>query len=365
MHYRYSRLDPELLALLFTLQQLRKLFDELVLRTGGDVDEALNWMRQLQRRGYIDEDVDLDAFARSLERSGAVRIELGKRRLTPRSLRGLRRGAFDLMFRNLKGGPLGDHPTPRSGEGGERLSETRPYRFGDTPTAIDGRGTLKEALARGGLDDLGDFSLRPEDFRVHEMEHRTSTATVLLLDVSHSMILYGEDRITPAKKVAMALAELIESEFPKDTLDVVLFGDEAKLVKVTDLPYVQAGPYHTNTRAALRLGRSILRRRRHPNRRIVMVTDGKASALTEGDGHIYKNPFGLDPYVVNKTIEEAVMCRRERIPITTFMITEDPTLREFVEQLTRANKGQAYFASPDDLGSALFVDFLRNRRRRI
>ncbi len=360
MRFRYLRLDPDLVAQLQSLELLRQLFDDLVLRTSGDVDEALRWMRELQGRGYIPREVDLEQFLRDLVDDGAVRIELGRKRLTPRTLRRLRKSAFELMFKNLKSGPLGEHRSPRSGAGGERLPETRPYRFGDLPSSIDGAGTLREALLRAGLDDL---ALRQEDFRVYETEHRTSTATVLLLDVSHSMVLYGEDRITPAKQVAMALAELIESRYPKDTLDVVLFGDEAKRVAVADLPYVNAGPYHTNTRAALRMARSILRRRRHPNRRVVMVTDGKPSALTEG-GRLYKNPYGLDPYIVNQTIREAVACRRERIPITTFMITDDPVLREFVEELSRANKGQAYFASPDDLGSALFVDFLRNRRRR-
>ncbi len=360
MRFLYSALDPRLLDALRGLDALRKLFDDLVLRTSGDVEEALRWMRELQRRGYIPAEVDLESFAGRLEKEGIVRIELGRRRLAPRGLRDLRRGAFDLMFRNLRGGPGGDHRTPSTGEGGERLPETRPWRFGDSPTSIDSTATLREALARGGIDDV---SLRQEDLRVHETEHNASCATVLLLDVSHSMILYGEDRITPAKQVAMALAELVETRYPKDSLDIVLFGDEARPVKAADLPYVNAGPYHTNTREALRRARMLLRRRRHPNRRIVMVTDGKPSALTEG-GMVYKNPFGLDPVIVSKTLREAVLCRRERVALTVFMIAEDPTLRRFVEDLVRTAKGQAYFAAPDDLGSAVFVDFLRNRRRR-
>jgi len=360
MRFRYSRLDPDLLALLRTLERLREIFDELVLRTGGNVEEALRWMKELQRRGYLPPDADLSKFAGTLEKAGVIRVDRDRRNLTPKGLRSLRRGAFDLMFRNLRGGPLGEHRTRSTGEGGERLPETRPLRFGDSPSSIDGTGTLREALARGGIEDL---TIAPEDFRVHETEHAASCATVLLLDVSHSMILYGEDRITPAKKVAMALAELIETRYPKDTLDCILFGDEARPVKVVDLPCVNAGPFHTNTREGLRMARTILRRRRHPNRRIVMITDGKPSALTE-NGMIYKNPFGLDPHITSRTIHEAVLCRRERIPITVFMIAEDPVLREFVSEMTRANKGQAYFASPDDLGGAVFVDFLRNRRRR-
>lgn len=360
MRFRYSRPDPEILALLRTMERMRQVFDELVLRTGGDVEEALRWMRELQRRGFLPGDVDVSRFAETLEKGGVIRVERDRRRLTPRGARDLRRGAFDLVFRNLRGGPLGDHRTRATGEGGERLSETRPLRFGDSPSSIDGAGTLREALARGGIEDL---SIAPGDFRVFETEHSASCATVLLLDVSHSMILYGEDRITPAKKVAMALAELVETRYPKDSLDCVLFGDEAKPVEVTDLPYVNAGPFHTNTRDGLRMARTILRRRRHPNRRIVMITDGKPSALTE-NGMIYRNPFGLDPHIVARTLHEAILCRRERIPITTFMIAEDPVLRDFVTEMTRANRGQAFFASPGDLGGAIFVDFLRNRRRR-
>jgi Ca-activated chloride channel family protein len=360
LRFRYSRLDPDLLGALRTLRDLRRLFDDLVLRTGGDVEEALRWMRELQSRGYIDRRIDLDRFLRHLADEGIVRIEPGRRRLTGKGSRDLRRGALDLMFRSLRHGPLGEHRTPHEGDQGERLSETRPYRFGDPVGAIDGPGTMREALLHGGLDDL---SIAPDDLRVFETEHHTSCATVLLLDVSHSMVLYGEDRITPAKQVALALAELRRTRYPRDALDVVLFGDEARPIDVADLPYANAGPYHTNTRAALQLARRILRRRRHPNRRIVMITDGKPTALTIG-GRVYKNPYGHDPQIIHRTIEEAVRCRRERITITTFMIADDPWLQEFVEDMTRACKGQAYFASPDDLGGAVFVDFLRNRRRK-
>jgi len=358
---RYAALDPDLFARLEAFDDLRKVFDDLVLRTGGDVDQALEVMRRFQKLGYLPRELDLERFFDQLVADGAVRIDMGHRKLSARALRGLRSNAFDLLFRNLRSGPLGEHRTPRTGAGGERLGETRPYRFGDALSSIDGVGTLRNALRRTGT---GPFNLQPDDLQVHATQHSTSSATILLLDVSHSMVLYGEDRITPAKQVAMALAELIERKYPKDSLDVALFGDEARPVDVTDLPFVMAGPYHTNTRDALRLARRLLRRRRHPNKRIVLITDGKPSALTIG-GQIYKNPNGLDPRIVKATLEEAVMCRRERIPITTFMIAEDPYLQEFVEELTRLNKGQAYFCPPDDLGSAVFVDFLRNRRRRV
>jgi uncharacterized protein with von Willebrand factor type A (vWA) domain len=179
------------------------------------------------------------------------------------------------------------------------------------------------------------------------------------------MVLYGEDRITPAKKVALGLTELITTRYPKDDLHVVLFGDTAWEVPLAELPYCGVGPFHTNTRDGLRLARRILRRKRQANRQILMLTDGKPSALTDEDGRIYKNPFGLDERIVNKTLEEAVACRRQGIPITTFMLTEDPTLVEFVERFTALNKGRAYFSRADRLQSFVLVDFMRNRRRRV
>ena len=214
------------------------------------------------------------------------------------------------------------------------------------------------------MGDAG-IELREEDLEVYETEHLSSCATVLCLDLSHSMILYGEDRITPAKRVALALTELVRTRYPKDYLAVVTFGDDAEEVPLDRLPYVSVGPYHTNTRGALRLARSLLARRKQKNRQILMVTDGKPSALTERDGEVYKNPFGLDRRVVSKTLEEADACRREGIPITTFMLTDDPTLVEFVERFTATNRGRAYYSGLGKLGDFLLVDYLRNRRRTV
>jgi uncharacterized protein with von Willebrand factor type A (vWA) domain len=215
-------------------------------------------------------------------------------------------------------------------------------------------------IRTGELD--GSF-LKEDDVEVYETEHQTSCATVLMIDVSHSMILYGEDRITPAKQVALALAELIQSKFPKDTLEVILFGDEARRVQVRDLPYVQVGPFHTNTRDGLRLARKILKREKNVNKQIFMITDGKPSALTMDDGRLYKNSWGLDQMIVNKTLDEAVACRRENISIATFMVAQDPYLIQFVEDLTKANRGRAFFTGLDGLGKDIFVDYMRNRRR--
>ncbi|HKE00941.1 MAG TPA: VWA domain-containing protein, partial [Planctomycetota bacterium] len=214
-----------------------------------------------------------------------------------------------------------------------------------------------EALGPGGIEE--------RDLEVFQSEHRTACATVLLLDISHSMTLYGEDRMTPAKHVALALAELVASEFPKDVFEVALFGDEARRVPREELPFVTNGPFHTNTRAGLRLARELLARTKAANKQIFMVTDGKPSAITESDGTIYRNPIGLDRRIVNKTLEEAAECRRKGIPVTTFLVARDPGLVAFVDEFTKTNRGRAYFSDPDQLGAAVFVDYLRNRRRRV
>jgi len=255
----------------------------------------------------------------------------------------------------------GDHRVPQAGSGSERLSETRPYLFGDAINEIDSITTLGNAIRRGGLEDI---SIEEDDLEVYETEHLSSCATVLLLDVSHSMVLYGEDRITPAKRVALALTELITTRYPKDELSVVLFGDDALPVSLRDLPYVGAGPYHTNTKAGLRLAQQILARRRHANKQIVMITDGKPSCIFEG-GRLYKNPFGLDPKIVNRTLDEAVACRRKGIRVTTFMVADDPHLRGFVERFTQLNRGRAYYSDLENLGAFVLVDFVKNRRKRV
>jgi uncharacterized protein with von Willebrand factor type A (vWA) domain len=208
------------------------------------------------------------------------------------------------------------------------------------------------------------FSLVEDDLEIYETEHLTSCATVVAIDISHSMILYGEDRITPAKTVALALTELITTKYPKDHLDVILFGDRAEQVMLAEIPYIQAGPYHTNTREGLQLARGLLSRQKQPNKQIFLITDGKPSAITEG-GRIYKNPFGLDMRIVNLTLEEADVCRRQKVVITTFMLATDPMLTQFVEKLTQINRGRAYFASPYNLGEFILADYIKNRRRRV
>ena len=188
-------------------------------------------------------------------------------------------------------------------------------------------------------------------------------STVLMIDISHSMILYGEDRITPAKKVAMALSELITTRYPKDTLDVIVFGNDAWQIEIKDLPYLEVGPYHTNTVAGLELAMDIIRRRKNPNKQIFMITDGKPTCIKKGKRY-YKNSFGLDRKIVNRTLNLAQRCRKLNIPITTFMIARDPYLKNFVEQFTRANNGKAFYSSLKGLGEFIFQDYKNNKRKR-
>ena len=364
MDFRYSQYDPWLQGLDKLLKQLLSIFQQLLLHVGGDADRALEILAQLgKRHGFFNEKLSIDDFKRWLEQQNQItRNAEGEATLTRKGEQGLRATTLDQVFGDLQKDAAGDHRVAASGVGLERLPETRPWRFGDALHSIDPMETLSNAVRRGGIDDL---SIEEDDLRVHETEHLSSCATVLMIDVSHSMVLYGEDRITPARRVALALCELVTTRYPKDSLDVVLFGDTAWQVPPEQIPYLTAGPYHTNTRAGLELARDLLRRKKQANRQIIMLTDGKPSALTERDGEIYKNPFGLDRRVVNKTLEAADACRRVGIPITTFMLTNDPTLMDFVDRFTRANHGRAYYSDLDELGSFVLVDYVKNRRRRV
>lgn len=361
MDFRYYEFDTEAASHRELLERLRRLFNRLLLQTNGDVDEALHWLDVLARRHALyGPSLSLQDVKDYLESEAAVKRTADGLQLTRKGEGVLRKESFEAIFATLGKDAAGEHRVPAAGAGLERLPETRPYAFGDALSLIDSNATLTNAIRRGGADEI---EVREEDLEVHETEHLSSCASVLLVDISHSMILYGEDRITPAKQVAMALTELIRSRYPKDAIHVVTFGDDAQEVPLDSLPYMGVGPFHTNTRAALQLARELLRKKRQANRQILMITDGKPSAITERNGTIFKNPFGLDRRIVGKTIDEAVACRRLGIPITTFMLTDDPTLVSFVEEFTQANRGRAYYSRPDRLGSFLFVDYIRNRRR--
>ncbi len=344
------------------MQLFKRLFAYLLVREDGNVERALELLKGLgEHHGLFDDEFTFEDLKEALLRERIIAKKPGGFSLTPRGERFIRTQALDQIFSNLQLGTFGDHRTSHAGQGVERLAETRPYSFGDEVGDIDFNRSFHNALSRTAGVGL---SLIEEDLEVFETEHYASMATVLMLDVSHSMVLYGEDRITPAKRVALALTELIMSRYPKDALHVVLFGDDAREISVQELTYAGVGPYHTNTHAGLRLARHILMRKKHNNKQIFMITDGKPTALFE-ENMLYLNPFGLDRKIINKTLDEAAECRRHAIPITTFMLARDAHLVRFVERLTEINRGRAYFSSVNRLEQTVFVDFIRNRRRRV
>lgn len=257
---------------------------------------------------------------------------------------------------------FGRHDTRDLATGVEASGPSKPYEFGDTLN-LDVSGTLLQAVAREGLKVP--LNVDYKDLLVHQTEYQSSCATVVMLDCSHSMILYGEDRFTPAKKVALALAHLIRAQYPGDSLNLVLFHDSAEEVPLSQLGKVRVGPYYTNTREGLRLAQRILARQRKDMKQIVMVTDGKPSALTESDGRIYRNPFGLDPRVVALTLKEVADCRRQGILVNTFMLARDYELVAFVKKVTEICKGKAYFTTPYTLGRFVLMDYLNKKTRTV
>ena len=346
-------------------ERLLKVFLELLTYTSGDVSEALNWMNQLDRQyGLTDDEYGMGDFIEDLKRHGYIQEDepgSGAFGLTGKSEQRIRQRALEEIFGKLKRGGSGNHRTAHTGNGEEPLSELKQYEFGDPVENIAMTESFRNAQVNHGIDD---FIMTEDDLAVREKEHKTTVATVLMIDISHSMILYGEDRITPAKKVAMALSELIMRKYPKDTLDIIVFGNDAWQIQVKDLPYLQVGPYHTNTVAGLELAMDLLRRRKASNKQIFMITDGKPTCIREG-ARYYKNSFGLDRKILNQTLNLAAQCRRLKIPITTFMIARDSWLVEFVREFTEVNQGRAFFSSLEGLGEFVFEDFERNRRKRV
>jgi Ca-activated chloride channel family protein len=257
---------------------------------------------------------------------------------------------------------IGRHDTRDLSTGIESSGASKAYEFGDTLN-LDVSGTLLKAVQREGLGVP--LNVDYKDLMIHQTEYQSSCATVLMLDCSHSMILYGEDRFTPAKKVAMALSHLIRTQYPGDTLNLVLFHDSAEEVPLSQLARVQVGPYYTNTREGLRLAQRILGRQRKDMKQIVMITDGKPSALTQENGRIYKNAFGLDPHVVSETIREVASCRKAGIMINTFMLARDYELVSFVKKVTEICRGKAYFTTPYTLGQYLLMDYMQKKVKTI
>lgn len=347
-------------------ERLFEIFKELIVHTSGDLDETFDWMETLDKEyHFTTPDYTLDDFREDLIKKGYIREEKdgnGGMSITAKTERAIRHAALEQIFGNLKKGASGNHKTKYVGKGDETTGDFRSYQFGDTLENISVTDSFRNAQINHGI---GDFKLTENDLVVEETSFNAQMSTVLMIDISHSMILYGEDRITPAKKVAMALSELITTRYPKDTLDVIVFGNDAWPIKMADLPYLNVGPYHTNTVAGLQLAMDILRRKRNTNKQIFMITDGKPSCIREKDGSYYKNSFGLDPYVVGKCYTMAQQARKLRIPITTFMIAQDQYLMQFVEEFTRANQGKAFYTGLRGLGEMIFEDYETNRKKRI
>jgi uncharacterized protein with von Willebrand factor type A (vWA) domain len=349
-------------------EKLFDVFSELITHTSGDVDEALEWLDVLDKEYKLTtEEYTMEDFIEDLKKKGYLREEIqpdgnGQLSITAKTERVLRKNAMDQIFGNIRKNGVGNHKSKKSGQGDESTGEFRDFQFGDSFENISITESLKNAQINNGV---GEFRLTEQDLVVEDTHHKSQMSTVLMIDISHSMILYGEDRITPAKIVAMALAELITTSYPKDTLDVIVFGNDAWPIKIKDLPYLNVGPYHTNTVAGLELAMDILRRKRNTNKQIFMITDGKPSCLRMPDGQYYKNSNGLDQMIVEKCYTMAAQARKMHIPITTFMIAQDPYLQSFVEQFTASNKGKAFFTGLKGLGEMIFHDYETNRKKRI
>ncbi len=351
-------------------------FKELLTHTSGDIEEAFEWLKTLDAEYNIfNENYSLEDFEDDLKKRGYIKEEVdpekmksgngtgkGKNRLTAKLESALRDYALNQIFGKLKKSGLGNHNTTKVGVGDERDGENRSFQFGDDLSMVNMTESLKNAQINNGISDL---RLTENDLIVEETKHKAQMSTVLMIDISHSMILYGEDRITPAKKVAMALVELIHRKYPKDSIDIIVFGNEAWPIKVKDLPYLKVGPYHTNTVAGLELAMDILRRKRNTNKQIFMITDGKPSCIQLPSGEFYKNSNGLDDMIVSKCLNKAAQARKLKIPITTFMIAQDPYLRKFVELFTAQNQGKAFLTGLDGLGEMIFEDYEKNRIKRI
>ena len=348
--------------------KLFEIFKELITFTSGDFDETINWMKELDKEYKLtNEDYNIDDFVEDLKKKGYIKQKINHKgssitTLSAKTEQALRKKALNQIFGKIKKTGKGNHKSKKQGLGDEPSGELRNYTFGDTIDKISITESIKNAQLNNGIDH---FKLSEKDLVVEESFHKSQMSTVLMVDISHSMILYGEDRITPAKKVAMALTEFIKTRYPKDSIEVIVFGNDAWPIKIKDLPYLKVGPYHTNTVAGLGLAMDLLRRKRNSNKQIFMITDGKPSCVNMKDGTYYKNSNGLDPFITNQCYAMAQQARRLHIPITTFMIAKDPFLMQFIQKFTEANKGKAFYTGLQNLGEMIFEDYESNRKKRI
>jgi Ca-activated chloride channel homolog len=371
-------LDALKAALLQALMESGQLTPEMLKELrgeGGDEDaqrglaELLDdLVKRLIEEGYINTNAPPQVPG-TYSQLGEGQIDDAKRAAQQVEFNLTQKGIDFLGYRTLKQllsavgrSSMGSHDTPHLATGVEAEAVSKPYEFGDTLN-LDIPATLSNAMARGGV--TVPLDLQYGDLMVHQAEYRSSCATVLLLDISHSMILYGEDRFTPAKKVALALSHLIRTQYPGDTLRVVTFGDRAQEIPLGELPQAKVGPFHTNTAEGLKLARRLLLAQKKDMRQIVMVTDGKPSAVTLPDGRVYKNPAGLDPRVLRETFAEVAACRKAGVLINTFMLARDPALIQFVAKVCEMARGKAYFTNTMTLGEYVMRDFMKRRTRRV
>jgi Ca-activated chloride channel homolog len=362
-----------------SLDALRRAIEQALMDSDLFDDELRERLQQMQMEGKLDELIE--KLIERMEQEDFISIEdppdpsqpssaggqmgegqQAKFEITDKSLDFLGYKALRDLLGSLGKSSFGRHDTRDMATGIEASGASKLYEFGDTLN-LDITATLSSAIQREGMKLP--LNIEYSDLNVHQCEYQSSCATVLMLDCSHSMILYGEDRFTPAKKVAMALSQLIRTQYPGDSLSLVLFHDSAEEVPLTQLARVKVGPYYTNTREGLRLAQRILQRQRKDMKQIVMITDGKPSALTMEDGRIYKNAFGLDPLVVSQTLEEVSKCKRAGVLINTFMLASDSGLVSFVQKVTEMCRGKAYFTTPYTLGQYLLMDYMSRKTKTI
>ena len=347
-----------------SFDQLFELFTQVLTYTSGDFSESIQWLNELDKEYKLtNNDYGIGDFIEDLKSKGYIdeNKQNGEIKITPKTEQSIRQKSLEEIFGKLKKSKKGNHQTFKSGIGDEINPESRPFQFGDTMEQIDFTSSIRNAQINHGIDS---FSMDEGDLEIRDTDFKAQTSTVFMIDISHSMILYGEDRITPAKKVAMALSELIKTKYPKDTLDLLVFGNDAWTIEIKDLPYLQVGPYHTNTVAGIELAMELLRKRKNPNKQIFMITDGKPTCLKEGKNY-YKNSFGIDRKILSRCLNLAAQCKKNKIPITTFMIASDPYLQKFVQEFTETNNGKAFFASLDNLGAFIFKDFESGRSKTV
>ena len=355
---------------MFSEEQLQQMMERMNQMSPEQMQNLIDRLTEkLAEEGYVSISEPGEAGQRKVEMANQGQIGQDNTRqnvrfeVTDRALDFLGYKTLKDLMGSLGKASLGSHDTREMATGVETSGSSKAYEFGDTLN-LDVSATISNAIKREGLGE-GPLNLEYPDLMVHQSEYQSSCATVLMLDCSHSMILYGEDRFTPAKRVALALSHLIRTQYPGDSLNLVLFHDSAEELPLSELARVQVGPFYTNTREGLIVAQRILRRQRKDMRQIIMITDGKPSALTLEDGRIYKNPFGLDPLVISRTLEEVHKCKRSGVLINTFMLARDYAMVQFVQKITQICRGKAYFTTPYTLGQYLLMDYMNQKTRMV